>query len=115
MASNFAKLLREIIETVDKYGLKARNLNKHKKSVKSFFSEIKNRQYTSETTQAYQKRFLKNEEKLFTFLDYDGVPWNNNNAENAIKQFAMYRRRIDGFLTEEGSNFRLRICLLLIA
>ena len=33
---------------------------------------------------------------MFTFLDYDGVPWNNNNAEHAIKRFARYRRDNDG-------------------
>ena len=37
------------------------------------------------------QRLLKNEDKLFTFIHHDGVPWNNNNAENAIKRFAYYR------------------------
>jgi hypothetical protein len=41
-------------------------------------------------------------EKLFTFLDHDGVPWNNNGAENAIKDFAMLRRNIGGVSTESG-------------
>jgi hypothetical protein len=38
--------------------------------------------------------------KLFTFLDHDGVPWNNNNAEHAIKCFARHRRFADGRFTE---------------
>jgi hypothetical protein len=29
-----------------------------------------------------------------------GVPWNNNNAEDAIKRFAKYRRGADGHFTE---------------
>ena len=29
--------------------------------------------------------------RLFTFLAYDGIPWNNNNAEHAIKAFARLR------------------------
>lgn len=37
---------------------------------------------------------------MFTFLEHDGVPWNNNNAEHAIKRFANYRRDADGLLTE---------------
>ena len=37
---------------------------------------------------------------MFTFLDHDGVPWNNNNAEHAIKRFAKYRRDADGRFTE---------------
>jgi hypothetical protein len=36
------------------------------------------------------------------FLDYDGVPWNNNNAEHAIKRFAKYRRNTDGRFTERS-------------
>lgn len=33
---------------------------------------------------------------LFTFLRYDGVPGNNNNAEHAIKAFARLRDVIAG-------------------
>jgi len=39
---------------------------------------------------------------MFTFLDNDGVPWNNNNAEHAIKRFAKYRRNTDGYFTERS-------------
>jgi hypothetical protein len=39
---------------------------------------------------------------LFTFLDHDGVPWNNNNAEHAVKAFAYYRRVFDGMMGEDG-------------
>lgn len=37
---------------------------------------------------------------MFTFLDHDGMPWNNNNAEHAIKRFAKYRRDANGKFTE---------------
>ena len=40
--------------------------------------------------------------RLFTFLDYDGVPWNNNNAEHAIHAFARVRRFADGRFTEDS-------------
>ena len=39
---------------------------------------------------------------MFTFLDYDGVPWNNNNAEHAIKSIAIHRREINGFYSRKG-------------
>ncbi|HYL15529.1 MAG TPA: hypothetical protein VEV41_21015 [Terriglobales bacterium] len=39
---------------------------------------------------------------MFTFLDYDGGPWNNNNAEHAIKRFAKYRRNTDRYFTERS-------------
>ena len=40
---------------------------------------------------ALKKRIEKNRDKLFTFLDYDGVPWNNNNAEHAVRAFTRLR------------------------
>jgi hypothetical protein len=40
---------------------------------------------------ALTKRIEKNKDKLFTFLDYDGVPWNNNNAEHAVRAFTRLR------------------------
>jgi hypothetical protein len=39
---------------------------------------------------------------LFTFLDYDGIPWNNNNAEHAIKAFVGLRNIIGGSSTAKG-------------
>jgi hypothetical protein len=39
---------------------------------------------------------------MFTFLDFDGVPWNNNNAEHAVKAFATLRQVIDGPTSENG-------------
>jgi hypothetical protein len=50
----------------------------------------------------FAQRFAKNRDKLFTFLNYDGVPWNNNNAEHAIKAFARLRDVIGGSSTKKG-------------
>ena len=48
------------------------------------------------------KRMLKYKDKLFTFLDHDGVPWNNNNAEVAIKRFASRRKLMGASFTAKG-------------
>ena len=56
-------------------------------------------------------RLQKNRNKLFTFLDFDDIPWNNNNAEHAIKAFASLRRVIEGKTTEKG----LRDFLILLS
>jgi len=37
-----------------------------------------------------------------TFLHYDGVPWNNNNAEHAVHHFAKLRQLTDGMFTRES-------------
>jgi hypothetical protein len=47
----------------------------------------------------YQKRIAKYGYRLFTFLDYDHVPWHNNNAEHAVHAFARYRSFADGRFT----------------
>ena len=100
----FGELLRACFETIDKYGLKKRNLRKHMKDVDRFYKKFVNRELSSETALQYQKRFQKNRDKLFTFLNHDGVPWNNNNVEHAIKHLAVYRRTVNGLLNEKGLN-----------
>src|SRR4029077_18822146 len=102
LAAEFGTLLRSIVDTIDKYGLKQRHLHKHKAEVGRFFRALEPRVYRSEIAEGYQKRLLKNEGKLFTFLDHNGVPWNNNNAEHAVKAFAYYRRVSDGKMREDG-------------
>jgi hypothetical protein len=56
----------------------------------------------SDTAVKVKDRLEKNRGKLFTFLRYDGVPWNNNNAEHAVKPFAELRQTIGGVTTEKG-------------
>src|SRR5207249_5861880 len=58
--------------------------------------------FKSEVALKCKDRFDKNRDKLFTFLSYDGVPWNNNNGEHAIKAFARLRRAIVGLSTPKG-------------
>jgi hypothetical protein len=58
--------------------------------------------FQSEGAVKLRDRFQKNREKLFTFLSFDGVPWNNNNAEHAVKAFATLRNVIGGSSTEKG-------------
>lgn len=95
----FADLLNIIISTVNNKGLKKRFLNKHKRDINVFYKWLINSQSDSELFQSYRKRFLKNREKLFQFINEDGIPWNNNNAEHGIKHFAAYRKIADGLFT----------------
>ena len=88
--------------TINRFGLKKRNLRKHKKPVKQFFEGLNKMELDTEVSLKWQKRLLCNKEELFTFLDFDGIPWNNNNAEAAIKAVAIYRRENDGFPTKRG-------------
>ncbi len=98
----FNKLLRKIIETVDRHGLKKTYLNKHVKDVDIFYKTFVEQNYKSELAQKYAKRFKKHWEQLWTFLYYDNVPWNNNNAEAAVKAFAQHRRGVKGQMHVRG-------------
>ena len=95
LAQAFVAVLKPIIDTIDRFGLKCCHLSKHKQDVERFFRLVDSADYRSEAARKYQKRIQKYRDRLFTFLDHDGVPWNNNNAENAIKRFAS-RRKILG-------------------
>lgn len=102
IVQHFAVLIRPIIETVDRYGLVKAHLQKHKKAAMSFIDMVVGQRPASEASAKYQKRIEKYGTRLFTFLDYDGVPWNNNNAEHAIHTFARHRQSADGRFTAKS-------------
>jgi predicted RecB family nuclease len=102
IVGDFADLVRPIVETVDRRGLKRRFLRKHKGSVDCFYERLTAEFASSDAVTKVVDRLKKNRDTLFTFLDYDDVPWNNNNAEHAVKAFAMLRHVIEGTTTEKG-------------
>ena len=102
VAQRFVGILKPIIDTIDAHGLKRYFLHKHKKEADGFLDYLAEQKFQSELTKHYQKRVEKYKDKLFTFLDHDGVPWNNNNAEVAIKRFASRRRIMGASFTEKG-------------
>ncbi|MBC7904271.1 MAG: IS66 family transposase [Gemmatimonadaceae bacterium] len=111
LAEGFTNLLRPMIETIDRFGLKHHFLKKHLPSVDRFYKYLLHLGLVTETAVKFRERFEKNKDKLFTFLNHDGIPWNNNNAEHAVKPFAMLRNIIKGVTTEKG----LREYLILLS
>jgi len=102
VTKGFANLVRPIVETVDRFGLKAHFLKRHLCAVDRFYKELRHVNLVSEAALKCRDRLVKNREGLFTFLRHDGVPWNNNNAEHAVKPFAMLRHVIKGVTSEKG-------------
>ena len=93
-------LLVPIFDDVGKYGLKTRHLQKHAKEVDCFYNRtIEGEISDSEVVLKYQKRFLRYRESLFRFLFEDGIPWNNNTGERAIRHLAI-QRKISGSFYE---------------
>jgi hypothetical protein len=100
-------LIIPIMEAVQKYGLKKRNLTKFKKSVDKFYKKvIVNKRYKSELNIKYQKRFEKYRDSLFIFLEQDGIPWHNNTAERALRHLAV-QRKISGSFFESVTHHYL--------
>ena len=71
-------------------------------SVARFYRRLAKTVFQSESAGTFKERFEKNRDKLFTFLVHDDMPWNNNNAEHAVKAFAMLRNVIRGVTSEKG-------------
>jgi predicted RecB family nuclease len=86
-------LLVPILEAVNRYGLKAWHLRKFNRNVERFYQKnVTGKEYGSEAAETYRKRFGRYRDSLFTFLGQDGIPWNNNMAERAIRQLAVQRK-----------------------
>lgn len=98
----FAVLLRATVETVDHHGLKRRFLQKHRLPVERFYQWLAQTAFESEAANRCKARFEKNRNSLFTFLAHDGIPWNNNNAEHAVKAFAALRDVVGGAWTAKS-------------
>jgi hypothetical protein len=102
LAKNFAALVAPMVETVDRWGLRKRFISKHQIRVNRFYKHLVDGFGASEAAGKLVARLQKNRNKMFTFLEFDDVPWNNNNAEHAVKAFATLRRVIEGPTTEKG-------------
>jgi hypothetical protein len=98
------ELILPIFEAVDKYGLKQRNLRKFKKKVDQFYRDnILGKSYHSELSIKYKKRFERYQDSLFTFLEYDSMPWHNNTAERSLRHIAV-QRKISGSFFKSGAT-----------
>jgi len=85
-------LIVPIMEAVQEYGLKKRHLYRFMKQINNFYARvIVDKQYKSDLVCTYQKRFIRYRDSLFTFLAQDGIPWNNNASERAIRHFTLQR------------------------
>jgi predicted RecB family nuclease len=102
-------VLLPIVEDIQRFGLKARHLRKHRSRVDRFYREtITGKISAQDTTARYRKRFERYKDSLFCFIDNDGVPWHNNAAERALRHLAV-QRKISGSFSEKGATDYLRL------
>jgi predicted RecB family nuclease len=105
-------LLVPMLEAVDRYGLKAWHLRKFHKDVERFYQRnVTGREYRSEFAETYSKRFHRYRESLFTFLTQDGIPWENNMAERAIRHLAVQRKISGTFFKRVAPQYLLLLAI----
>jgi hypothetical protein len=105
-------LLVPILEAVDRFGLRAWHLRKFNKDVGRFYNKnITGREYRSEVAETYRKRFERYRDSLFTFLNEDGIPWENNMAERAIRQLAVQRKISGSFFERSAGHYLLLLAI----
>ena len=86
-------LIIPIFAAIEKYGSKKRHFNKFCERLDVFYNDILlNGCYNSEITLKYQTRLKKHWKNLFTFLEFDNIPWNNNMAERGLRHLAVQRK-----------------------
>ncbi|MFT5328284.1 MAG: putative RecB family nuclease [Planctomycetaceae bacterium] len=103
-------LLVPIFTDVDRYGLKARYLKKHLKAVAHFYNAvIETPDSKWELIERYKKRFKRYRDSLFLFLSENGIPWNNNMAERAIRHLAVQMKISGCFFGSAGAADYLRL------
>jgi hypothetical protein len=50
------------------------------------------------------KRFRRHQDELFTFLDQEGVPFDNNHAERTIRPAVIIRKNSHGNRSQQGAD-----------
>jgi hypothetical protein len=101
LTSGFTKLLQSVVETIDRHGLKAQYLYRHRVEARTFLEYIIEEEYSSEVSRKYQARFIRYKEELFEFLNNDNVAWNNSIAEHAVRLLELHTNRNIWFCQEE--------------
>jgi predicted RecB family nuclease len=101
-------LLVPIVGDIERYGLNL-HLRKHRKRVDCFYRDfIDVLSGQQEILLKYRKRFERYRNSMFTFLNEDEIPWNNNAAERALRHLAV-QRKISGDFSEKGARRYLRL------
>ena len=66
-----------------------------KNACKEFQNDMKvllDRKWTDKDAIRISKELRKRHDMLFTFMEFEDVPWHNNDAERAIRQGVLHRK-----------------------
>jgi len=74
------------------------------KEVQKDMTALLDKEWTDEDAIRISKELRKRQDMLFTFMEYEGVPWHNNDAERAIRQGVLHRKISGGRRTWTGAE-----------
>jgi Transposase IS66 family. len=74
------------------------------KDVQKDMKALLDKEWTDEDAIRISKELRKRHDMLFTFMEYEGVPWHNNDAERAIRQGVLHRKISGGRRTWTGAE-----------
>ncbi len=74
------------------------------KEVQKDMKALLDKEWADEDAIRISKELRKRHDMLFTFMEYEGVPWHNNDAERAIRQGVLHRKISGGRRTWTGAE-----------
>jgi transposase len=83
------------------------SVEERKNARKIFQNEMKvllDREWANEDAIRISKELRKRQDMLFTFMEFEDVPWHNNDAERAIRQGVLHRKISGGRRTWKGAE-----------
>ena len=95
IARRFGALLREIVETIDTHGLKDAKFGQAQEIGHRIHRARRRHEMRNRGRACAQKENRKEQAQTVHIPHYDGIPWNNNNAEHAVRAFTRLRNVIN--------------------
>jgi transposase len=74
------------------------------KEVQKDMKTLLDKEWADEDAIRISKELRTRQDMLFTFMEYEGVPWHNNDAERAIRQGVLHRKISGGRRTWTGAE-----------
>jgi transposase len=74
------------------------------KEVQKDMKALLDKEWTDAEAIRISKELKKRQDMLFTFMEYESVPWHNNDAERAIRQGVLHRKISGGRRTWTGAE-----------
>lgn len=98
-------ILKRAVEFTEKYPPPSMKERENVcKEVKKDMKALLDKEWTDNDAIRISKELRTRQDMLFTFMEYDGVPWHNNDAERAIRQGVLHRKISGGRRTWTGAE-----------